>query len=258
MKYVYILQVFSLITSCTTTEQSMIDTSDIQLFWLAYDQITKTSDAQQQLALLDSLYLQKGSEGLSAICEARNYTPQSYINAINNYPSYWESIRPKTLEAKSYAKSIHQGIEQLKQLYPNLKDAKIYFTIGALRTGGTTLGDKVLIGTEIALADATVVTTELKEDFPHLVTYFAENKPQESMVFNNVHEYVHTQQDTTIANSLLSRTLIEGVAEFIAEKSMNIPSPTKSVIFGKEHSALLLAPPLNRGAIRSVFCCAGT
>lgn len=193
------------------------------------------SDSALQVQLLDSLYLQKGSEGLAAICRARRYTAASYVEAINKYPKYWASIRDKTFEAGGYAEMIGGGIEKLKQFYPDLKPAKIYFTIGALRTGGTTLEDKVLIGAEIAFGDSTVVTSEFQEDYPHLITFFQNNNPDEGIVFTNVHEYVHTQQDTTIANSLLSRTLIEGVAEFIAEKAMDMPSTTPAVIYGKQN-----------------------
>ena len=235
MKYIQLIIITSILASCSNTNNCLIDTSDIQTFWNAYDQIKKTSGTLDQIKLIDSLYFQKGSEGLPAICEARRYTPESYIDAINKYPKYWESIRSNTMKANDYAQEICQGVEQLEQLYPELKPAKIYFTIGALRTGGTALGNKVLIGAELALADSTVVTTELKEDYPYLVDNFQSNKPRNNVVFNNVHEYVHTQQNTTIANSLLSRTLIEGVAEFIAEKSMNIPSPSKSMIFGKKN-----------------------
>ncbi|MCB4235398.1 hypothetical protein LDL59_10835 [Kaistella anthropi] len=45
------------------------------------------------------------------------------------------------------------GIEKLRKIYPELKPAKIYFTIGALRTNGTYSHNLVLIGSEIAMTD---------------------------------------------------------------------------------------------------------
>lgn len=235
MKYTLSLFTFLLLFGCASQKDRYIDTSDVQLFWTAYDKVKSTNDTLEQVKLINELYIEKGSEGLEAIMEARRYTAQSYVTAINHYPQYWESVRPNTLTAAGYAEAINQGIEELRKLYPPLKPAKIYFTIGALRTGGTTLADKVLIGTEIALADSSVVTSELETDLPHLPNYFRTNKPEKSIVFNNVHEYVHTQQKTTIANSLLSRTLIEGSAEFVAEKALNTISPTASVVFGKNN-----------------------
>jgi hypothetical protein len=35
-------------------------------------------------------------------------------------------------------------------LYPELREAKMYFTVGGLNSGGTTVNNMILIGTEIA------------------------------------------------------------------------------------------------------------
>jgi hypothetical protein len=40
----------------------------------------------------------------------------------------------------------------LKVVYPELRHAKIYFTVGAMRSNGTTLDSMVLIGSEFAMA----------------------------------------------------------------------------------------------------------
>ncbi len=235
MKYFILGIVALLYSSCSDSNTQTIVTSDIPLFWKAYDEVVQSKDSLEQIKLMDSLYFKNGSPGLHAINEARRYTAESYVDAINAYPQFWNSVRTKTLDADKYANEINVGIEKLRQIYPELKPANIYFTIGALRTGGTTLSDKVLIGTELALADSTTITSELNEDFPHLSPYFMSNDPNRSIVFTNIHEYVHTQQDTTIANSLMSKTLIEGVAEFVAELALNTVSPTESVVFGKNN-----------------------
>ncbi len=223
------------LSSCIGSKQSFINTSDIPKFWAAYDQVIAISDTSKQVQMLDSLYLKAGSPGLHSMMEARRYTAEEYVYAINHYPNYWNTIRSKTQKAAGYASDINKGIKKLKEIYPELKPASIYFTVGAMRSGGTTLADRVLIGVEIALADKDVDVSEVKEDFPHLPSYFQSNEPDNNIVFNNIHEYVHTQQDTTVANSLLSRILIEGVAEFVAEKALNTASPTQSVIYGKEN-----------------------
>ena len=72
-----------LLTNCQTQKQSPnIVTSDIKNFWEAYEKITSTQDSVLQYKYLDSLYLKKGTNGLKAIRQARNYTPQEYISAI--------------------------------------------------------------------------------------------------------------------------------------------------------------------------------
>ena len=237
IKTLKILIIAVLFSSCTSIKEhpNTIISTDVTNFWEAYDKIKKTKDSTQQINYLKELFLNKGTAGLKAIMEARRYTADSYMKAIHKYPKFWETIRPNTLKINGYKEAIHNGIERFKSLYPEARPATIYFTIGALKTGGTTMDDKVLIGSEVALGDLSVNASELKSDFPNLLNHFKLNVPDESIVFGNVHEYVHTQQDTTIANSLLSKTLIEGVGEFVAEKSLNIASPNESIIYGKQH-----------------------
>ena len=50
-----------------------------------------------------------------------------------------------------------------------------------------------------------------------------------------MHEYVHTQQKTTICNTLLAQCVMEGVAEFLATKALDKASPTPAVSFGQKH-----------------------
>jgi hypothetical protein len=209
-------------------------TSDIDNFWTAYDKITATKDSVQQYAFLKELYLDKGTIGLKAMMEARRTTAKTYINAINKHPLFWASVRANTLKAPIFAEEIAANVLKMKLLYPELKPAKIYFTIGAFRSNGTTMDSLVLIGSELALADKNTVTTELSPQFSHLQSYFDGN-PIDKTVFLNVHEYVHTQQKTTIGNYLLAQCLIEGVAEFMAEKTTGKLSVEPAMAYGKSN-----------------------
>lgn len=221
-------------------ETHNIVTSDINNFWHAYDKITSTKDSVLQYKYLDSLYFQKGTEGLRAIRQARRYTPEDYITAINNYPQFWTSVKANTLKAEDFSLKLENGIEKLRALYPELKPAKIYFTIGALRTNGTILDSLVLIGSELALADKETPTHEFPENLSHLQSYF-DSEPNKNTTFLNIHEYVHTQQKTTIGNSLLAQTVLEGVAEFVAEKVLETKSPNPQIEFGRNNDTKIKA-----------------
>jgi hypothetical protein len=214
-------------------EQHEIVTSDIDNFWKAYDVIVATHDMIAQYNALENLFLSKGTPGLKALMGARSYTAKSYIDAIKRYPRFWKSVRPNTLKAKTIAKEIYADIQKLRLLYPELKPAKIYFTIGALRSNGTTSETMVLIGSELAMADPLTVTDEFPQSSSHLRPYF-NSDPSKNIVFLNVHEYVHTQQKTTIGNCLLAQTVIEGVAEFAAETASGKKSGLPALQFGKE------------------------
>lgn len=219
----------SIFTFCQS--KKIVITDDIQRFWNAYDIIIQERDSIKQIEHIKEMYISKGTPGLSAIMQARNYSAESYIYAIRNYPKFWNSVRNNTLSANNYAKRIEKGLKKFTKIYPEAKPAKIYFTIGALRTNGTTMQDKVLIGAEIAMTDTKTYTEEIKNDFPYLINYFNTN-PINDLEFLNVHEYIHTQQKSTIGNSLLAQTMMEGVAEFLAEVTLKTKSPNPQIEFG--------------------------
>lgn len=214
--------------------QSLV-TYDIDNFWNAYDKIVSTKDSVKQYAYLNNLYIKKGSPGLKAIMQARDYTAKSYIDAINGYPLFWTSVRPNTLKSREFANAIESDILKIKKVYPALKPARIYFTIGALKTGGTTLDGMVLIGSEIAMADSKTVTTEFPPKFEHLKAHFQSN-PLAGLRDLNVHEYIHTQQKTTIGDNLMTQCFIEGVAEFVALTVTGRPSATPALKYGRAHN----------------------
>lgn len=237
MKKLFIVLIVLLtFASCQKQQQTPKNniTSDITNFWEAYDLINTTQDSVLQYHYLDSLYFQRGSEGLKAIRQSRNYTAKDYIDAIHQYPQFWNSVRANTLKADQYGEKLEEGIDQLKALYPELKPAKIYFTIGALRTGGTTLDSLVLIGSEIAMTDKNTIATELPDPIRKNRRIYFDSNPINDLVLLNIHEYVHTQQQPRVFN-LLSLVIYEGVAEFISTKALDLPSAAPAIAYGKNH-----------------------
>jgi len=209
--------------------------SDIENFWIAFDKIIQTEDTLAKYSYLKRDFLDKGSPGLQSMMEKKGYTADSYLYAIQQYPLFWRSIRENTFKSSTYAEKIEAEIIKLKKLYPELKPAQIYFTIGALMSGGTTQNGQVLIGAEIAMADSSVVSSEFPDWFRgSLRTYFDSN-PIEDLVLLNVHEYVHTQQDPDGGYDLLSQCLYEGVAEFVSVLSSGKASATPAIAYGKNN-----------------------
>lgn len=236
-KLLSLLTTVMILVSCQTEKKGYknIVTTDINNFWEAYDKITSTQDSTLQHQYLDSLYFKRGTEGLKAIRQVRNYTAQDYLNTINNYPEFWTSIRGNTLKANQFGSELQDGIEKFRKIYPDLKPAKIYFTIGAFRTNGTTLDSLVLIGSELAMADKHTISTEFpKEEKEDRRTFFDTN-PIDNLVLLNIHEYVHTQQKPMVYN-LLSLAIYEGVAEFVSVKAMGVPSAAPAIEFGKKNA----------------------
>jgi uncharacterized protein YjaZ len=208
-------------------------TSDIDNFWAAYDKIITTKDSVQQYEFLNKLYIEKGSDGLKSILELKQYTPKKYLEAINQFPLFWQSIRHNSNESKNVSGNVEIAINKLKAVYPELKRVPIYFTVGVFRTNGTGISDRVLIGSEMALTDKNTKFGEL----PDYLHYFYINyaKSFETIDLLCAHEYIHTQQKELVQN-LLSASLYEGVAEFVSTKVVGKPSNAPAIAFGKQNS----------------------
>lgn len=235
-----LLVAFCLASANAQSTPSNFITDDIDNFWVAYDKVVSTTDTTAQLNYLQTLYFDKGSDGLRLMMEARHYTSREYREAINNYPLFWASVRENTYKAKAFAKEIEAGAKKLKVLYPKLKDNHIYFTIGALRSPGTGKDGQVLVGSELAMTDENTNATEFVTSFQYLKTFFQGN-PIKNIVFLNIHEYIHTQQKTEWGYDLLSQSLFEGIAEFIPTLVLEKASPTPAIAYGKANNQAVRA-----------------
>ncbi|MBH1529986.1 hypothetical protein I5T99_13070 [Stenotrophomonas maltophilia] len=192
-------------------------TDDIARFWATYDAVRAEPDAAQQVALVQQRYIDPGSPGLHALMQVRNYTAREYAEAMRAWPRFWSSVRPLTANAQQASASLERDLAAFHALYPALRPATITYAVGVLRTGGTTLGDKVLIGAEMALGDERVDVSELPEPMRNRLRIFYDSRPGANNAQNNLHEYVHTQQRETTGN-LAQYAVREGVAEYVAER----------------------------------------
>ena len=123
-----------------------LEDSDVARFWTAYDAVRAETSPEAQKAVFQRLYIDAGTPGLAAFMEAKGYTTDTYLQAIRAYPAYWDSVRPRTALAAGALTRLEGHLERFRALYPELRPAGIYFEVGALRSAGTTQGDKVLLG----------------------------------------------------------------------------------------------------------------
>lgn len=226
-----------LLTSFVTTHlcaQTNIYCSDIDLFWKTFDSIHVVKDSAQQIQLIQTMYLDKGSKGLKEMARLGNWTPAKFQKYIFAYPDFWASVRPNTLKVKERKADIAKLIKAYKKLYPRFKTPSIYFTIGYLGAGGTTTQTEVLIGAEIGAADSTTNAAELT---PYLQSYFKDNAGIVQIV---AHELSHTQHkggdmEDRAHTNLLGFCFAEGLCDFMAELLLQHPLQTPYMRYGREH-----------------------
>lgn len=219
------------ISFAQSATQQKVFTQDIDNFWIAYDSVKSTKDSILQAHFVQTLYVDKSTPGLKSFMKARNYSTALYVKLINQYPEFWTSIRSNTLSAKNKTKEIEASIAKLKILYPEVKSAKMYFTIGGLRSGGTTKDSMVLIGAEIATGDSTINVSEFPNKW--LAGVFREQS-SDNLVSLNVHEYIHTQQNGE-SNNLLAQAIAEGSCDFMAELVIGKPLQRNYITYGIQH-----------------------
>jgi hypothetical protein len=207
-------------------------TTDIDNFWKAYDSIVTTDDREKQINFIQALYIDIGTEGLKAFMSARNYSAENYIRLINDYPAFWKSVRKNTLAVKLQVDQIERSVDRFRLLYPSIRPAGIYFTIGGLKSGGTTTENMVLIGAEMAAADTSTDASELSN---WLRSVFS-SQISGNIVGLNIHEYVHTQQKKK-GSSLLAQCLQEGSADFIAELVTRQKNLNDYMIYGQNNES---------------------
>ncbi len=214
-------------------KQTSISTADIDHFWIAYDAIQQTKDFSQKIFIINEQYINKGSKGLKAFMEVRQYNDTLWVELIDKLPKFWNSIRTNTLNIKHKTVELEKAIIKLKDIYPELKPAEMYFTIGGLRSAGTVKDNMVLVGAEIATGNASIDVSEFSNNW--LKNVFQEQS-LDNIVSLNIHEYIHTQQKPN-GSSLLSQVIREGSCDFIAELSIQKPLQTKYLSYGKANAS---------------------
>ena len=222
----------------TFGQSTKIFTSDIDNYWIAYDSIKTTNDTVVKIQLFQSLYLDKGTEGLKDFIIARQHTAKRHLSNIVSKPKFWASLRPHTLEIKNHTKEIELLMTRFKSLYPKFKQPNVYFMIGCLNSGGTTTSNKILIGSEIACSDNTVDASELGS---WLQGIFKTNK---DVVYLVAHEVGHTQQKGNDSeddgnSNLLGYCIKEGACDFIAELLLKKEVVSPYMNYGKSNEAEL-------------------
>lgn len=231
---------------CWGQRKPRIETIDITHFWEAYDQLQGLQTFQDSLQVIQTVYLDRATPHFRKFIQARHFSAREYVTLLRMYPGFWKSIRPLTERIASRHGEVERVLDELNRLLPGFKYPDVCFAIGCLRTGGTTAKDVLLIGAEIAAADATVDTTELS---PWLKQIMGSTGDIVSMV---AHETIHTQQRGIPFGeilqllkykrlSLLNMAIVEGSADFITETLLGLTINESVHAYGEEHSCAVWA-----------------
>lgn len=183
-------------------------TSDIDLFWKAYDQAKPGNRA----AVLREQYLQKGSAGLKAFTRVRIGDANKLAKNIEQHPRYYASLREPSSKVLTYKGAIRAGFHKLKELYDDAVFPDVYFLIGRMNSGGTLTDTGLLIGVDMYGKTKDTPMEELG------AWHRAVMGPIDYLPHIVAHELIHYQQKYPKADpSLLGKAIGEGSADFVGE-----------------------------------------
>jgi hypothetical protein len=194
--------------------QTQIHTDDIQNFYKAFDQVHQVKDRNQQLSIIETHYIGRGSKGLKTFIKWNGSNAERWLFYMLHHKAYLLKIRPSLEGIHHQIPLIQEKLSEIKAQYPPFKDGNIYFIMGIGLIGGS--------------ADHETKSLLL----------FAENlnKDQSDWAIPSaIHEFIHIQQKKA-NGQLLSQVLMEGIAEFMSE-----------LFYGKDLGESGFAPHINYG-----------
>jgi hypothetical protein len=190
-------------------EKAQIVTSDIALFWQAYDM----AKPENNLVIYRDEYFKKGSVGLQDFLRSNIGNSCNLVTAIDAAPKYYAALRAQSAKVENYKPQMLASFKKLKEIYPDAVFPKVYFVIGRMGASGKATFTGLLIGVDKfgKTDDASLAEmSDLKK---------ASVDSIERIPFIVAHELIHYQQRFGLFDdlNLLGRSLHEGGADFVGE-----------------------------------------
>ena len=216
----------------STPDEASIVTTDIGLFWSAFDQIDSSVDTMPLRGYIDN-----GTVGLKDFTDLRWKSSKTLTQAVWVLRSYYASIRATSLAAAQMEPEIRAAFAIADTLIDDAIFPDVYLAIGAMGTGGTTSNHGLLIGVELFSKASDSPTDQLT---PWQKLVIRSNDVVPAIV---AHELVHYQQKYSGGSNqtLLGQSIREGSADFIG-KLLSARTINESVeSYGLAHEAELWA-----------------
>lgn len=203
---------FSLSCSSTvlkTSDNFEIIFTDVYNFWSMYDAVKLIESEPDRIQRIQKEYFDKGTKGLKLLIKKDGLSPKDYSDYLKD-TVFYNSIRNTTLKTINDTTQIRNNLKSFEKLYPKAKFSDIYFLIGQFKHGGTVIDKTMII--ELQKNSKTDTT---KSSFLFRKDQLENLNNHSSLIDLIIHEQVHVSQKNTKTNSLLTKTINEGSADFI-------------------------------------------
>ena len=102
--------------------KQIIETSDIENFWKAFDNLKYASNKNDSINIIQTEYIDISTEFFKEFIKVRNFTAEEYVSLIHKYPKFWSSIRKETENVKNRKDEIEKVLDIYEKNYPISKD----------------------------------------------------------------------------------------------------------------------------------------
>ena len=195
----------AMLTAATTTAHAQraadpldarIEIADVDAFFRIYDAANGRPDA----AALQP-YIANGSAGVRGFIPNRIVSAQNLAARIAQRPQIYSDARACAQNLGDVRARVRSAFLALEALYPEATYPQTYILIGADNSGGTANSEALMIGLEVMCRTGSQDANPLDIRLTHIIA----------------HEMVHSLQSGFAGETVLSQSLNEGAAEFIAE-----------------------------------------
>jgi len=201
----------SFATSSARAAAVEIQTEDVARFYKLYE----TTGGRPTVEQIQHDYLDQATAGLRHLTQVRNVNAENIARATATTPELYTNARSCMAALPRVRERLNRSFDKLLALYPEAKRPPVTILVSRgkpVAIGGP--GDGVQISLEAACSTnaARFLGADMDDRFVRLIA----------------HEYIHVQQSPVLAATekltVVERSLIEGVAEFIAEVIAGRPS----------------------------------
>lgn len=182
-----------------------IQTDDVTRFFAIYDAESGRPTAEQ----LQRDYLGRGSAGLRHLIAVRNLTGERIAQALASDPALYTNARSCLPVLPRVRGRLIRTFEALLKVYPEAQKPPVTILVSRgrpLAIAGPGDGVQIALEGMCSAAAARFLDADVDDRFVHTIA----------------HEYIHAQQAPALAGTedltVLERSLLEGVAEFMAER----------------------------------------
>lgn len=186
--------------------EAIFVTTDIQNFWIAFDQLGSKKNPFEA-------YLSEGSQGLKDFIPMRIESSKNLLKTVKKRKEEYLAIRESSSSISSLEVQIREAYKNLIEWYPKATFPPTYFVIGAMNTGGTATKNGLIIGVERQGIDK--------------IPYFV------------AHEVIHFNQHYKSSTSLLDQSIREGSADFLGELISGKTTNEGAFEFGEKNEEVL-------------------